>query len=124
MRHSNTNLLSRTLGIALVCALALTAAPVFAAEAPATAKGVVNINSADAAQLALLPRVGPAVAERILEHRKSAGPFKTLEDLLLVRGIGEKTFALMKPYLTLSGQTTLSQKVKVARPAAAEPSQP
>jgi competence protein ComEA len=123
MRKSNRTPFSRTLGLALVCALVLAAAPVFAAEAPA-AKGVVNINSADAAQLALLPRVGPAVAERILEHRKSAGPFKTLEDLMLVRGIGEKTFALMKPYLSLSGQTTLSQKVKAPRPAAAEPSQP
>lgn len=123
MTRNTASSFSRTLGLAVLCALAVTAFPALAAEAPA-AKGVVNVNTADAGQLALLPRVGPAVAERILEHRKASGPFKSLEDLMLVRGIGEKTFALMKPYVTLSGQTTLTQKVRTPRPAATEPTAP
>jgi competence protein ComEA len=92
----------------------LAAIPAHAAEA----KGQVNINSAEAAQLALLPRVGPAVADRIVEFRKKNGPFKSTEDLLLVRGIGERTYALIKPYVATSGQTTLTAKVHVSRAAA------
>ncbi|HXU32929.1 MAG TPA: helix-hairpin-helix domain-containing protein [Thermoanaerobaculia bacterium] len=84
------------------------------AAAPAAAK-VVNINTADGSQLALLPRVGPSVAQRIVEHRKANGAFKKVEDLMLVKGIGEKTFALIRPYLSISGETTLKEKVKGAR---------
>jgi competence protein ComEA len=91
----------------------LTAVPAGAAEA--SKRGVVNINSAEAAQLALLPRVGPSVAGRIVEFRKKNGPFKSAEDLMLVRGIGERTFALLKPYVTTSGQTTLTEKVRGSR---------
>jgi competence protein ComEA len=75
-------------------------------------KRVVNINTADATKLALLPRVGPSVAERILEYRKENGPFKAPEDLMHVHGIGEKTFALIKPYIALSGETSLTEKVR------------
>jgi competence protein ComEA len=75
----------------------------------------VNINTAEASQLALLPRVGPSVAERIIEHRKANGPFKKPEDLMLVRGIGEKTFELIKPYVATAGETTLKEKVRTSR---------
>ncbi|HEV8582364.1 MAG TPA: helix-hairpin-helix domain-containing protein [Thermoanaerobaculia bacterium] len=75
----------------------------------------VNVNSADASQLALLPRVGPSLAQRILDYRKQNGPFKKAEDLMLVRGIGEKTFDLLKPYVALSGETTLKEKVHSSR---------
>ena len=91
--------------------LLLSALPGTAAEG----KRAVNINSADASQLALLPRIGPSVAQRILEFRKQNGPFKSAEDLMLVRGIGEKTFALIKPYVAVSGETTLREKVKGAK---------
>lgn len=84
------------------------------AAAPPAAK-VVNINTADGSQLALLPRVGPSVAQRIVEHRKTNGAFKKVEDLMLVKGIGEKTFALIRPFLAISGETTLKEKVKGAR---------
>ena len=76
---------------------------------------MVNINSADASQLALLPRVGPSVAQRIVDYRKENGPFKTPEDLMLVQGIGEKTFQLLKPYVAISGETTLKEKVQGSR---------
>jgi len=62
-----------------------------------------------------LPRIGPSVAQRIVEHRKANGQFKTAEDLMLVRGIGEKTFQLIKPYASLAGETSLHEKVHATR---------
>src|SRR4051794_63693 len=95
--------------------LALALAPLAAQAATA---GVVNVNTATAQQLELLPRVGPSLAQRIVEQRKSAGGhFASLEDLMLVQGIGEKSFAALKPYLTLSGETTLKEKAKSPRSA-------
>jgi competence protein ComEA len=79
------------------------------------AQGKVNINTAGEAELTLLPRVGPSIAQRILEHREENGKFQAVEDIMLVRGIGEKTFALMKPYLSLSGETTLREKVRASQ---------
>ena len=102
------------LAVATLAAVALTlASPTFAASAQ------VNINSASAEQLTLLPRVGASVAARIVEFRKENGPFKSAEDLMLVRGIGEKTFEGMRSYVAVSGDTTL--KEKVAAPRAAKP---
>jgi competence protein ComEA len=77
-----------------------------------TAEGKVNVNDASVEQLALLPRIGPAVAQRIVEFREANGDFKAVEDLMLVRGIGEKTFERLAPYVALSGATTLSEKVR------------
>ncbi|MFY9819752.1 MAG: helix-hairpin-helix domain-containing protein [Thermoanaerobaculia bacterium] len=85
------------------------------AEAKPEVTKRVNINSADTSQLSLLPRVGPSVADRIVEYRKDNGPFKKPEDLMLVQGIGEKTFQLIKPYLATSGETTLKEKVSSSR---------
>lgn len=96
--------------------LAALALPVHAADA----QGKVNVNTASAEQLQLLPRVGPALAQRIIEFREQNGPFKAIEDLILVRGIGEKTLDLMKPYVAISGATTLTEKVRVSRQTPAE----
>lgn len=96
----------------------LLAVPTLAAEAKPEGGGggkKVNINTAEATQLVLLPRVGPSVAQRILAHRKENGPFKKAEDLMLVTGIGEKTFELIKPYVATSGETTLKEKVKSSK---------
>ena len=102
----------RLIGSMILAGLVLAALPTFAAEARR-----VNINTADASQLALLPRVGPSVAQKILDFRKENGPFKSAEDLMLVQGIGEKTFQLLKPYLAVSGETTLKEKVKAGKAA-------
>lgn len=100
----------------LVLTLLLAALPGLAAEGKAEGGGKkVNINSADTAQLALLPRVGPSVAQRIVEYRKQNGPFKKAEDLMLVQGIGEKTYQLIKPYVATAGETTLREKVRSSR---------
>ena len=99
----------RTLGALLLLALALGASP-----APAAESGVVNINTASLEELTRLPRVGSVVAARILEHREENGRFTRPDDLMLVRGIGEKTYELIRPYVTLTGNTTLATKVKGA----------
>lgn len=96
----------------LVAVVALAAAPASAADAPS---GVVNVNSATAAELAFLPGVGPALAGRIVEHRQKNGNFKAAEDLMLVKGIGEKSFERMKPYVAVSGSTTLTSDIKSPR---------
>ena len=101
----------------LVLTLLLAALPGLAAEAKPEGGGgkKVNINSADAGQLALLPRVGPSVAQRIIDYRKQNGPFKKAEDLMLVQGIGEKTNQLIKPYVATAGDTTLREKVRSSK---------
>ena len=110
MFRSN-NLRNRVTALALLLAFAAVSAPTFAADA----KKTVNINTADASQLALLPRVGPSVAQKILDYRKANGAFKKLEELMLVRGIGEKTFELIRPYVSTAGETTLREKVRASK---------
>jgi competence protein ComEA len=56
----------------------------------------LNLNTATAAQLEALPDVGPATAARIIEYRQKAGGFKKIEELMNIRGIGEKTFLKLK----------------------------
>lgn len=77
--------------------------------------GVVNLNTADASQLAFLPYVGAKAAERIIEYRKAHGSFAKVTDLMEVKGFGEKSFERVRAYLTVEGKTTLSEKVHGAR---------
>ena len=63
--------------------------------------GRININSADVEELTDLPGIGPAYAKRIVEYRKEFGPFKTIEDLLNVRGIGDRTFEKIRDRITI-----------------------
>ena len=81
-------------------------------EASPAASGSINLNSASAEQIALLPRVGLKLAQRVVEYRKTTGPFKKIEDLMEVKGVGEKLFVVLRPHLTVSGNTTLTQKIK------------
>jgi len=62
--------------------------------------GKVNINTADEPTLETLPRVGPAMAARILAWRAANGRFTAIEDLMSVSGIGEKTFEGLKDLVT------------------------
>jgi competence protein ComEA len=73
--------------------------------------GTVNINTGSAAEIGRLPRVGAKLADRIVTHRTQHGPFKRVEDLMEVKGVGEKMFVSLKPYLSVAGQTTLAAKV-------------
>jgi competence protein ComEA len=87
-----------------------------ALAAQENANPLVNINTATVQELQLLPRVGPALAQRIVDFRTANGPFKAPEELARVKGIGEKSFARLAPYVSVSGATTLKEKVRVARP--------
>jgi competence protein ComEA len=62
----------------------------------------LNVNNASAEQLEALPGIGAAMAGRIIEYRQKHGPFKRLEDLMNVRGIGEKNFQKLKPLITVA----------------------
>ena len=90
-----------------LASLVLIAAPALAADEK------VNINTATTEQLMLLPRVGPSVAGRIVDFRDKNGKFKQTADLLLIKGIGEKTFEMLEPYVAISGETSLKEKVRV-----------
>ena len=73
-----------------------------APAAKATATAPVNLNTATQAQLETLPGVGAKAAQRILEYRQKNGNFKKVEDLMNVKGIGEKAFLKLKPLLTVT----------------------
>ena len=78
-------------------------ASLYSVEKPAAANGkkLVNINTADANQLVNLPQIGVKMAQRILDFRKSNGNFKRTQDLMKVKGIGEKVFAKLQPLITI-----------------------
>jgi competence protein ComEA len=73
-----------------------TPAPTASASAP------LNLNTATVTQLETLPGIGKATAERILEYRQKMGGFKKVEDLMNVRGVGEKSFLRLKPLITVA----------------------
>ena len=90
------------------------APPAVAAAAPKSSDGVVNLNDASEEQLALLPGIGPGKAKAISEHRH-AHPFRRIDELTKVKGIGRKTFGRLRPYITTVGPTTLDHDVKLRR---------
>jgi competence protein ComEA len=63
---------------------------------------VVNINTASVRELETLPGIGAKTAERIVDYRQKNGPFKKIEELMNVQGIGEKSFLKLKAQLTVS----------------------
>ncbi|MDD6877972.1 MAG: helix-hairpin-helix domain-containing protein [Clostridiaceae bacterium] len=71
-----------------------------AASVTAAASGKVNINTATAAELDTLPGIGPVKAQSIIAYREANGSFSSIEDLILVDGIGEKTMAELRPLIT------------------------
>ena len=93
---------------AVVCAIVATPTPTGAhqEQAPATAsKTTLNLNTATLDQLTTLPGIGPKTAERILEYRTKNGGFKKIEELMNVKGIGEKSFLKIKPLVSAPPKT-------------------
>jgi len=87
-------------GVALALACLVCAGPVLAAAKPAPT-GKVNVNTATVEQLTTLPGVGPKLATRIVEHRQKEGAFHSVQDLLNVKGIGEKNLARIQGYVSV-----------------------
>ena len=85
--------------LAMAFALSLTTGLAVAAAKPAPA-GKVNINTASAEQLTTLPGVGAKLAARILDYRQKSGAFKSVSELMNVRGIGEKNLKKIEQYLS------------------------
>jgi competence protein ComEA len=88
-------------------------APREQAEPAAATEGVVNLNEATADEIERLPAIGPAKAKAIVDYRKQH-PFRRVEDLGKVKGIGRKTLVKLRPYVTLKGPTTLASEPKAA----------
>ena len=80
-----------------------------ASSEPRSSGGVVNLNEASPDQLVLLPGVGPSRATAIVNYRK-LHPFKHVEELQRIKGIGKKIFGRLRPLLALSGPTTLAER--------------
>ncbi len=88
-------LLAAALGLATAPARApLDAVPVAAVHTP-----LIDLNAATAAELELLPRIGPKLAARIVEDRATNGPFESVEALDRVKGIGPRTVARVRPHV-------------------------
>lgn len=75
--------------------------PASSSKPSRTAAFIVNINTADVAELVELPGVGQAIAERIVEYRKQNGPFESVDELDRIPGIGPKTLEELRPHVKL-----------------------
>ena len=91
---------------ALAVALGLTVPAVAQTAGPApkaaSVSAAINLNTATASQLESIPGIGAKTAERIIEYRQKNGAFKKVEDLMNVRGVGEKSFLKIKPLITVT----------------------
>ena len=78
-------------------------------------EGVVNLNTASAEELALIPGVGPARVRNILAYRK-AHPFRTVDELARIKGIGRKTVRKWRMHLAVGGPSTAQRVVRPEQP--------
>lgn len=72
------------------------------APAPPAKAELINLNTATEAQLTSLPGIGPKTASLIVQYRQKNGPFKKIEEIMNVRGIGEKSFLKLKELITVA----------------------
>lgn len=108
----NRTILSTVGALFFLCAVCA-ASDAQAASAKVTS-GVVNVNTASAEQLCLLPGIGPNKARAILEHRTKQ-PFTRIEDLQKVKGIGGKLVEKLRPMAVTEGETTARAAAKRSR---------
>jgi competence protein ComEA len=87
--------------LALCLGLAFSSVSVLAQKSGSVPAEKVNLNSASAEQLQSLPGIGPATAKSILEYRTKVGKFNRIEEIIKVKGIGEKKFQKIKDRLVI-----------------------
>ena len=105
----------------VILAFALATAPAGSAKKKPPAHPI-NINTATAADLQQIPGIGPSTAQKILDTRKSYGTFKSVDDLLAIKGIGPKKLEKMRKYLTIGKPP--SKKQSSSPQTAAAPAKP
>jgi len=120
----NITLSTLTRALVLALALPLAAAGVGSAKAKSAPQHPINLNSATVTELMQLPKVGAKTAELIIKFRKEHGGFRRSEELMNVKGIGEKSFVKLKPYLsvgvgTVSGANTVNAVEAASSPVTA-----
>ena len=108
---------------ALVLVLSLSSLLAMRAEAAKGVNGVVNLNTAPAEVLALLPGVGPSKAAAILVYR-GRRPFRTVDELVRIKGIGRKMVRRLRPHLAIAGPTTATVATATALPVPPPPLKP
>lgn len=100
-----------TLTIAILAVLAmagaaeLVACPAEADDGRATGAGPLDLNRAGIEELVAVPGIGQVMAQRIIDFREEHGPFQRIEDLMKVKGIGEKSFQKLRRYLKVSAKS-------------------
>src|SRR5271165_533655 len=113
----------RSVAFVFPLAICLSVSRSFAKKKPPAAP--VNLNTATAEQLQQVPGIGPSTADKILQMRKSYGAFKSVDDLLAVRGIGPKRLEKMRKYLVVAKVTAKQQSgAPVTKPPATKPASP
>ena len=100
---------SNLIALALITAVISGAAPSVQAADSAAVQNLVDINTASQAELESVPGIGPSKAQAVISFR-SRHPFKKVEDIMKVKGIGRKTFLKLKPYLTVSAASSGTRK--------------
>jgi len=108
---------------ALVLVLSLSSLLAMRAEAAKGVNGVVNLNTAPVEVLALLPGVGPSKAAAILVYR-GRRPFRTVDELVRIKGIGRKMVRRLRPHLAIAGPTTATVATAAALPVPPPPLKP
>ena len=101
---------ARVRGVLIAVLAAVGFAAVVAATSTlpaAAATGVVNVNTASALELELLPGIGESKARAIVAHRKDNGAYQQVEDLLEVKGIGDGALERIRKLVVVEGATTL-----------------
>jgi competence protein ComEA len=87
-------------------------------------QGVVNLNTASPDELQLLSGVGPAKVRNILAYR-TKHPFRTIEEVVRIKGIGRKMFRRLRLHLAINGPTTAQQIIRAAPdPSSTGPPEP
>ncbi len=107
MKTSSKGLRLGGLGLALVLAGTGLAGVAPAVSPDESGRGVVNVNTATLEQLQQLPGVGETRARALVEARREKGGFRSIDELMAVRGVGKALLEKLRPYVTLEGKTTL-----------------